>query len=114
VKLGGRDAARFLARPDPGTAGALLYGPDPMRTALKRQALVEALIGPEGAAEMRLTRLPASDLRRDPAALLDALKAVGFFPGPRAVLVEDASDAQGAPIAGALKGLAGPATPPLW
>lgn len=103
MKLSGRDAARFLARPDAGTAGALLYGPDPMRTALKRQALVEALIGPEGAAEMRLTRLPASDLRRDPAALIDALKAIGFFPGPRAVLVEEASDAQGAFIAGALK-----------
>ncbi len=73
-----------------------------MRTAIKRQALVAALIGPDGPAEMRLTRMLASDLRRDPAALIDALKAAGFFPGPRAVLVEDAGDAQAAPIAAAL------------
>ena len=38
-----------------------------MRIALKRQALVAAMIGPDGPAEMRLTRLAAGDLRRDPA-----------------------------------------------
>ena len=53
MKLAGRDAARFLARPDPAAAGMLLFGADAMRVALKRAALVEALIGPEGAAEMR-------------------------------------------------------------
>ena len=31
---------------------------------------------------MRLTRIAGADLRRDPAALLDAVKATGFFPGP--------------------------------
>ena len=41
---------------------------------------------------MRLTRIPAAELRRDPAMLLDAIKAVGFFPGPRAAFVEDAND----------------------
>lgn len=102
MKLAGRDAARFLARPEPGAAGALLHGPDAMRVALKRQALVTALIGPEGAAEMRLTRLAASELRRDPAALGDALKATGFFPGPRAVLVEDATEAAAPAIVAAL------------
>jgi len=103
MKLAGRDAARFLARPDAGAAGALLYGPDAMRVALKRQALVTALIGPDGPAEMRLTRMAGADLRRDPAAALDAVKAAGFFPGPRAVLVEDAGDAQAPVIAAALK-----------
>lgn len=93
MKLTGRDAARFLARPDPGVAGILLFGPDAMRVALKRAALVAALIGPEGAAEMRLTRLPGADLRKDPAAVSDAMRATGFFPGARAVLVEDAGDA---------------------
>ena len=51
MKLGGRDAARWLARPDPAAAGALIFGADPMRVALKRAALVEALIGPEGGFE---------------------------------------------------------------
>lgn len=91
MKLAGRDAARFLARPA-GAAGILLHGPDAMRVALKRQALITALVGPEGAAEMRLARMSGGDLRRDPAALLDAVKAMGFFPGPRAVLVEEAGD----------------------
>jgi DNA polymerase-3 subunit delta len=102
MKLSWRDAQRFLARPDPGLAGVLLFGADPMRVALKRAALVEALIGPAGAAEMRLTRIPAADLRRDPAALLDAVKATGFFPGPRAVLAEDAADAAAPAVRAAL------------
>jgi DNA polymerase-3 subunit delta len=93
MKLAAREAARFLARPDRSVAGVLLYGADPMRVALKRAALVEALIGPQGAAEMRLERVAAADLRREPAALTDALKAIGFFPGPRAVLVDEAGDA---------------------
>ena len=102
MKLSGRDAARFLARPDPNLAGILLFGADAMRVALKRAALVEALTGPDGAAEMRLTRMPGADLRRDPAALLDAVKATGFFPGPRVVLVEDTTDAAAPAIRTAL------------
>ena len=39
---------------------------------------------------MRLSPMPGPDLRQDPAPLLDAVKAVGFFPGARAVLVEEA------------------------
>lgn len=92
MKLAGRDAARFLARPDPGIAGLLLYGADAMRVALKRKAVIAALVGPNAGDEMRLTRLAGPELRRDPAALLDAVKAVGFFPGPRAVLVDDAAE----------------------
>jgi DNA polymerase-3 subunit delta len=92
VKLTGREAARWLAKPDAKGAGALLFGADAMRVALKREALVAALIGPDGPAEMRLTRMAGADLRRDPAALGDATKAVGFFPGPRVVLVDDAGD----------------------
>lgn len=103
MRLAGREAARFLARPDAAGAGALLYGADAMRVALKRAALVEALIGPEGPAEMRLTRIAGAELRRDPAALNDALKAVGFFPGPRVVLVEEAADGQAGVIAAALE-----------
>ena len=92
MKLAAREVARFCARPDPARAGVLLFGADPMRIALKRQELVANLIGPEGEAEMRLSRLPAASLRSDPAALADAMKAQGFFPGLRVVLVEDATD----------------------
>lgn len=90
--LKGAEAARYCARPDPARAGLLIFGADPMRVALKRQEAIAALIGPDGEGEMRLTRMSGSDLRKDGSLLLDAIKAVGFFPGPRAVFVEDATD----------------------
>jgi DNA polymerase III subunit delta len=102
MKLAPREAPGFLERPDPRVPGVLIWGADPMRVAERRQALVRALIGPDGEDEMRLTRFPAADLRRDPAAALDALKAQGFFPGRRAVLVEDAADAAAPALASAL------------
>ena len=42
------------------------------------------------------------DASSDPAALMDAVKAVGFFPGPRAVHVEAATDGLAPVIAAAL------------
>lgn len=92
MKLSARDLARLTAKPDPKLGGLLIYGPDAMRVALKRQALVAAIIGPQGESEMRLERLAGADLRRDGAQLRDAVKAQGFFPGPRVVLVQEASD----------------------
>lgn len=92
MKHSARDLARLIAKPDPEMAGILLYGQDAMRVALKRQALVTAIIGRQGEAEMRLERVQATDLRRG-GPLVDLLKAQGFFPGPRVVLVEDANDA---------------------
>jgi DNA polymerase-3 subunit delta len=101
--LKGVEASRYFARPDPSKSGLLIAGADAMRVALKRQEVIAALIGPEGEAEMRLTRIPAADLRKDAAALLDAIKAIGFFPGPRVAFVEDATDALTPVIAEALK-----------
>ncbi|OSP55063.1 DNA polymerase III subunit delta [Pseudoruegeria sp. SK021] len=92
MKLSPRDAPGYFSRPDPSKAGILIYGPDAMRVALKRAQLLSALLGPDAEAEMRLTRLAPGDLRGDPAALADATRAIGFFPGPRAVLVEAAPD----------------------
>ncbi len=93
MKQTGRDLARFIAKPDDGRVGFLLYGADAMRVALQRQDLLKALVGPQAEEEMRLTRLAGSDLRSDPARLLDAIKARGFFAGPTAVFLEDATDA---------------------
>lgn len=90
--LSPREAPAYFAKPDPNRAGLLIYGADAMRVALKRQQVVAALLGPNGEAEMRLTRLPAADIRRDAALLHDAVKAVSFFPGTRVVLVDDAGD----------------------
>ncbi|RKF16336.1 DNA polymerase III subunit delta [Roseovarius spongiae] len=102
MKLAPRDAPAYFAKPDPAAAGLLIYGNDAMRVALRRQEAIAALIGPEGEEEMRATRMSAAELRKDPARLLDAVKAQGFFPGPRVAFVEDATEALAAPILAAL------------
>ena len=103
MKLSAREAARYFARPERGRAGLLIYGPDAMRVALKRQEVIAALLGPNAEEEMRLTRLAAAELRGDPAALSDAVKARGFFPGQRAVFVDEATDALADTIGAALQ-----------
>lgn len=93
MKLSARDASAYFRKPDPAGAGILIYGGDAMRVALKRQDVIKALVGPDGEEEMRLTRLSGADVRKEPALLGDAIKAQGFFPGPRVAFVEDATDA---------------------
>lgn len=103
MKLSARDAGRYFAKPEADRTGILIYGPDTMRIALKRQEFVAALIGPAGEEEMRLARIPAGDLRKDPARLGDAIKEVSFFPGPRVAFVEDANDTAAPAILAALE-----------
>ncbi len=102
MKLSPRGANSYFAKPDAGKTGLLIFGSDAMRVALKRQEFLKSLLGPDAEEEMRLTRIPAAELRRDPAMLLDAIKAVGFFPGPRAAFVEDANDNIAKPLLDAL------------
>lgn len=92
MKLTPRDANAYFAKPDGTKAGLLIYGTDAMRVALKRQQMLAALLGPGADEEMRLSRINAAEVRKDPALLLDAVKAVGFFPGARAVFVEEATE----------------------
>jgi DNA polymerase III subunit delta len=101
--LKGIEASRYFAKPDPGKAGLLIFGADAMRVALRRQEVIAALIGPDGEGEMRLSRMSGADLRKDGSLLLDAIKAVGFFPGPRVSFVEDATDTLADTIGLALK-----------
>lgn len=103
MKLSPRDAARYFRTPDTDKAGLLIYGADAMRVADKRKLVLAALLGQNADEEMRLTRIAAADLRGEPAQLLDAVKAVGFFPGPRAVLVEEAGDGTVPAISAALQ-----------
>jgi len=102
VKLSGDAAARFARRPDPETVGVLLHGVDAGQVALHRRDLVAAVT--EGDA-MRLSRLDPDAVRRDPAALADALRARGFFPGRMAVLIDGAKDGVTEAVAAALDGL---------
>lgn len=102
MKLAGARAAAFLAKPAPGHSGILLFGADAMRVALKRQALIRALAGEGAEEEMRLTRMTAAELRSDKAAALDAMKATGFFPGPRVVFIDEVGDGLADVLAAAL------------
>ena len=102
MKLAGAAATGYLRKPDPAHAAILIFGADAMRVAEHRQAVIASLVGPQGEDEMRLTRINASDLRKDPALLDDALKASGFFPGHRVAFVEDATDTTAPVIAAAL------------
>lgn len=92
MKLAARDAGAYFRKPDPEAAGLLIFGADAMRVALKRQQVILALVGPNGADEMRLDRIGGALLRKEPARLQDAMKAQGFFPGPRVAFVEEATD----------------------
>lgn len=103
MKLNARDARAYFSKPDPTKAGLLIYGPDAMRIATRRKDVLMALVGKSAEEEMRLTRLNSADVRKDPAALLDAVKAQGFFPGPRAALVDDATDTLTKTITAALE-----------
>lgn len=102
MKLSPRDAPAYFAKPDSKSTGLLIYGADAMRVALRRQEVIKALIGETGEEEMRLARIPAAELRKDAAMLGDAIKAQGFFPGPRVAFVEDAGDGLTDTIRGAL------------
>lgn len=104
MKLAGREAARYPHRPDPSRPGLLIYGADAITVARRRDAAIAALVGPDGIAEMRLDKIAAADLRNAPGLLADAVRARGFFPGPRAVLADGLTDAAVAAVGGALDG----------
>lgn len=104
MKVASRDVAAFCAKPDVAAPAVLLYGSDAMRVSLRRQELVRALIGPEGEAEMRLTRLTPADLRDERSRLFDEMRALGFFAGRRVVLLEGAGDAQAGAVEDAVDG----------
>ena len=80
MKLSGDKANNYFTNPDTSHTAILIYGADTMRIAFRRQELLKALIGDNAEEEMRITRISGSDLRSDPALLLDGLKASGFFP----------------------------------
>ncbi len=102
MKISGRSAAGFCRAPDTSLAGALLFGPDDGLIAERRRELVKAILGGDDT-DMRLSRIAASDARKDAALVADELRAQGFFPGRRIVVIEDGTDGLGKPLASALE-----------
>ena len=100
--LKGEQARTYLAEPGNRFGCILLYGANTIRVTDKRIDLAERLVGPDGARELRLTALQAAHVAKKPGAVADNLKAVGFFAGPRLVVVEGATDAVHKQLAQAL------------
>ena len=103
MKLGGAQATAYFSKPDLTHSAALLFGSDALRVDFRRQQLMKIIAGDNAEEEMRLERLSGADVRKNPAALLDAIKAQGFFPGQRLVVLEDATDGLAKPIEAALQ-----------
>jgi DNA polymerase-3 subunit delta len=92
MKLTSRDLISFFDSPPKGVAGVLIYGNDHMRVANKRQELIFSLLGPKADEEMRLARISRENLKKTPEQAIDLCKAQGFFPGQRALLIEEANE----------------------
>ena len=92
MKLSSRDLISFFESPPKGVAGILIYGNDHMRVASKRQKLIQSLLGPKAEEEMRLSRISRENLKKAPDQAIDLCKAQGFFPGKRALLIEEANE----------------------
>ena len=92
MKLTSRDVVSFFKSPPKGLAGVLIYGNDVMRVSDKRQQFISSLLGPNADEEMRLTRISRENLKKAPEQAIDLCKAQSFFPGARALLIEEANE----------------------
>ena len=92
MKLTNRDVTSFFKSPPKGITGVLIYGNDLMRVSDKRQQFIKSLLGPNAEEEMRLTRISRENLKKAPEQAIDLCKAQGFFPGERALLIEEANE----------------------
>lgn len=101
MKLSGTDAIKFCERPNPSVAAVLLHGNDASLIDECRRRLIGSALG-DPIDELRLTQIDASEARRDPASIVDALRAHGFFPGRRVVVIAGATDALSKPLTLAL------------
>lgn len=82
---------RFVRNPDVQVRGALIYGDDAALVSARRDQLVQTILG-DDSPELRMTRLDPAMVRKDPAALFDALRESAFFGGRRLVLIGGATD----------------------
>ena len=92
MKLTRRDVVSFFNSPPKGITGVLIYGNDPMRVADKRHQFIKSLLGSNAANEMRLARISRENLKKEPEQAIDLCKAQGFFPGERALLIEEGNE----------------------
>ena len=92
MKLTSRDVVSFFNSPPKGITGVLIYGNDPMRVSDKRHQLIKSLLGSNATEEMRLAQISRENLKKEPEQAIDLCKAQGFFPGERALLIEEGNE----------------------
>ena len=92
MKLTSRDVFSFFNSPPKGITGVLIYGNDPMRVSDKRHQFIKSLLGSNAAEEMRLARISRENLKKNPEQAIDLCKAQGFFPGERALVIEEGNE----------------------
>ncbi len=76
--LKGKQIQSFLASPDPGISGILIYGPDRGRVRERARQIVTSVLGEEDD-PFCLTELGPANLSSDPALLRDELMAIPFL-----------------------------------
>ena len=91
MKIAGKNAIKYILDPTP-VPGLLLHGAPKDKIRYQYNKIKLKLVGNNAESEMRLTEIPAAELRKNKSLALDAIKALGFFPGPRLVLIENCSD----------------------
>ena len=92
MKLTNREITSFFKSPPKGITAVLIYGNDLMRVSDKRQQFIKSILGPNAEEEMRLTRISRENLKKAPEQAIDLCKEQGFFPGERALLLEEANE----------------------
>ncbi len=77
MKITGARIKNFLARPDAGIAGVLIYGPDQGLVTERAEALAKAIVD-DPSDPFRTASITGAALKRDPARLADEAGAVSF------------------------------------
>ncbi len=92
----------FLAKPDPGIATFLVYGPDRGVVVQRIEALLQRLVG-DPKDPFKVGDLPAERIAADPRLLLEEAQSMSLLGGQRAVRVRDADDRIKAAVRGLLE-----------
>jgi len=91
VKLGAGQLERFLRRPDPGVAVALIYGPDEGLVRERAERLIRAVLE-DPKDPFRTSELSLDLVRAEPARLADEGRSLCLLGGRRVVRLRQATD----------------------
>lgn len=96
----------FLSSPPPTVAAVLVYGPDAGLVHERADALGRRIAGP-GSDPFRVSELAGTDLREDPARLVDEALSLSLAGGRRVVRVRAAADSHAPAFEGLFEAIEG-------